>query len=317
MKAFLGIDTSCYTTSAALVDASFAVIADERKLLAVPAGERGLSQANMVYQHTRNLPLLIENLMAGAEGCEIRAVAVTDKPRRRADSYMPAFLAGYGAARTLAAALRIPLYTISHQENHLLAVLRGKGAIGAETFYGLHLSGGTTELLRAQPDKEGLQIERIGGTSDISAGQFVDRVGVALGLPFPAGLHVEAASRRAAGTLPLGRIFCSDGAGSYSGPEAKGERLITAGFDAAEICSWTLRTVWQGLRKMLDCSAAAGMQTLVAAGGVMSNSYLQEALRQYCRHRGIRLILSEPGFSADNASGAAFWAAWKEGGHDE
>ena len=51
MNLFLGIDTSCYTTSLCLVDSSYHVVADERIILSVKSGERGLSQSNMVYQH--------------------------------------------------------------------------------------------------------------------------------------------------------------------------------------------------------------------------------------------------------------------------
>jgi len=181
MDVFLGIDTSCYTTSLCLVDSQYGVVADERQILSVRAGGRGLSQSEMVYQHVRNLPALTENLAPYLAGNTIRAVAVTDKPRRRADSYMPAFLSGLGCARALAAVLGVPLYRISHQENHLLAVLRTAGHIDGTAFRALHLSGGTTELLLARPDADGLDITRTGGTSDISAGQFIDRVGVALG----------------------------------------------------------------------------------------------------------------------------------------
>ena len=173
MDAFLGIDTSCYTTSLCVVDSHFDVVADERIILTVPQGGRGLSQSNMVYQHMRNLPVLFERLAPQLESCVIRAVGVTDKPRRREDSYMPAFLAGLGYGRSLAAVLRVPLYTLSHQENHLLAALRATGSIGQEAFYGLHLSGGTTDLLKAVPDAMGLDIERVGGTSDISAESLV------------------------------------------------------------------------------------------------------------------------------------------------
>ncbi len=189
MDVFLGIDTSCYTTSLCLVDDAYEVVADERIILSVAKGGRGLSQSNMVYQHTRNLPVLFERLACILSRAHIRAIAVTDQPRRRDDSYMPAFLAGLGYARP-GAVLGVPLYRLSHQENHLLAVLRSLGHIG-------------TDLLRhplvrwddgpaaGRPGARGLDITRIGGTSDISAGQFIDRMGVALALPFPAGIHVD------------------------------------------------------------------------------------------------------------------------------
>ena len=134
MDVFLGIDTSCYTTSLCLVDDAYEVVVDERIILSVAKGGRGLSQSNMVYQHTRNLPVLFERLAGILSRAHIRAIAVTDQPRRRDDSYMPAFLAGLGYARALAAVLGVPLYRLSHQENHLLAVLRSLGHIGTDPF---------------------------------------------------------------------------------------------------------------------------------------------------------------------------------------
>ena len=151
MDTYLGIDTSCYTTSLCLVDETYDIAADERIILTVPKGGRGLSQSNMVYQHTRNLPVLFERAAAVLKTRQVRAIAVTDQPRRRDDSYMPAFLAGLRYARALSAVLQVPLYRLSHQENHLLAVLRSLGKIEKEPFYGIHLSGGTTELVRPLP----------------------------------------------------------------------------------------------------------------------------------------------------------------------
>lgn len=83
MDTYLGIDTSCYTTSLCLVDETYDIAADERIILTVPKGGRGLSQSNMVYQHTRNLPVLFERAAAVLKDRKIRAVAVTDQPRRR------------------------------------------------------------------------------------------------------------------------------------------------------------------------------------------------------------------------------------------
>ena len=314
MDVFLGIDTSCYTTSLCLVDSQYDVVADERIILSVAKGGRGLSQSNMVYQHTRNLPVLFERLTGILEKARIRAVAVTDQPRRRDDSYMPAFLAGLGYARALAAVLHVPLYRLSHQENHLLAVLRSLGRVGSEPFYGLHLSGGTTDLLRAVPDEKGLDITRIGGTSDISAGQFIDRMGVALGLPFPAGVHLDKLAQTVVPPVKGAHVFCRGGEVSFSGPESQGQRLVAAGADSpARLCSWTLGTVWRGLESLLAFAADDGMTHLAAAGGVMSNGYLRRQLSDWCRRHKVRLDLAADGFSADNASGAAFWAAVQEG----
>lgn len=310
---WLGIDTSCYTTSLCVVDEQFRIVADERRILQVKEGSRGLSQSNMVYQHTRNLPDLFASLGTAWQDYVVRGIAVTDAPRRREDSYMPAFLAGLGYGRSLAALLHVPLYRISHQENHILAILRSVGAMVTEPVYAIHLSGGTTDLLYAVPDEKGFAITRIGGTSDISAGQFVDRVGVALGLPFPAGKHVDALSQTCTTPVTGDRVFAKDGEISFSGVESKAQRLIAAqAMEPAALCRWTLETVWYGLSRLLDTARAKGMTHLVAAGGVMSNSLLRQRVTAYGEQYNVQIDLGDGRYSADNASGAAFWAALQE-----
>lgn len=194
-SAFLGIDTSCYTTSCALVDEAGQLLGEHRKLLVVKPGRRGLQQSEMVFQHTRALPDLIKEL---PQDYELKGIGVSAFPRREENSYMPAFLVGHGAARNLGHMMKLPVYEFSHQENHILAAFREMGQVLQEPFYSLHVSGGTTELLYCTPQKTGFfRAELISGAIDLHGGQFVDRIGVALGLPFPAGPYLEQLVRAA------------------------------------------------------------------------------------------------------------------------
>ena len=106
----LGIDTSNYTTSAAVLDGE--ALTQQKQLLEVRPGERGLRQSDALFQHTRNLPLLFDKLppMDG-----VTAVGVSTRPRNVEGSYMPCFLAGISAATAAAKAAGCPLYTTSHQ----------------------------------------------------------------------------------------------------------------------------------------------------------------------------------------------------------
>ena len=99
---------------------------------------------------------------------------------------MPVFTVGLGHARVLADVLQIPLYETSHQQGHIAAGMIGN-RMPEGPFVALHLSGGTTELLHC----DGEQLRLIGGCADLHAGQMIDRVGVALGLGFPAGPALE------------------------------------------------------------------------------------------------------------------------------
>ena len=187
MDAVLGLDTSCYTTSAAAVDAQGKVIAFSRLLLPVEAGQRGLRQSEAVFAHVKQLPQVVESLMAELPAeARLCAVCASSKPRDEADSYMPVFQSGCGYGRGIAATLRVPFFETSHQQGHIAA-----GRIGLppldERFLALHLSGGTTELLLCEKGK----LRLVGGSMDLHAGQMVDRVGVRLGLRFPAGPGLE------------------------------------------------------------------------------------------------------------------------------
>lgn len=189
MKVYLGLDTSCYTTSCALVNSEGEIIGEAKKLLEVKAGARGLQQSQMVFQHTRALPELIKQLPSGVQ---LAGIGVSAFPRREKDSYMPAFLVGRGMAHSLGHLQNIPVYEFSHQENHILAALRDLKYVPTEPFYGLHVSGGTTELLYCEPSRETFfTATLVSDALDLHGGQFVDRIGVALDLPFPAGPHME------------------------------------------------------------------------------------------------------------------------------
>ena len=59
---FLGIDTSNYTTSAALADGDGNIIVNLKRLLPVKEGERGLRQSDALFAHTKNLPLIMGEL---------------------------------------------------------------------------------------------------------------------------------------------------------------------------------------------------------------------------------------------------------------
>ena len=64
MNAYIGVDTSCYTTSVACVDET-GIVSDLRKVLSVKQGERGLRQSDGLFQHIRNLETLMPQFQQG------------------------------------------------------------------------------------------------------------------------------------------------------------------------------------------------------------------------------------------------------------
>ena len=308
---FLGIDSSCYTTSLAILDEESRLIVDERSILAVAKQARGLRQSEMVFQHTKNLPILMERLKPVFAAFRITAITVTDQPRAIHDSYMPAFLPGIGLARSLGAVLGVPVYTISHQHNHILAGLWSADIRNIDQLIALQLSGGTTEVIAVR-DIFGVRpvIEIIAETSDISAGQFIDRLGVALGLDFPAGAKLEilAATGQIIEKFPV-RLYANSV--SFSGYDTKFARLAQAGIHSAADIAATAqdvvaRTLIKFARQALD---SGNSKTLLMIGGVAANQYIIDAMRQQIVVADKNILINvNAKFCPDNAVGAAFYA---------
>ncbi|MCQ2561940.1 MAG: hypothetical protein MJ186_07830, partial [Clostridia bacterium] len=182
----LGIDTSNYTTSVAVTDRDGNILADERRLLKVKQGEKGLRQSDALYQHWQNLPDLLEGVLK-AYGKDLAVIAVSTRPRPVEGSYMPVFNAGIAAARILAAQTGAVLLETSHQEGHIEAASRGNAVAPADPIICAHLSGGTLELVYSSET----EYKVVGGTKDISYGQILDRTGVDAGYEFPAGKSID------------------------------------------------------------------------------------------------------------------------------
>lgn len=304
---FIGIDTSCYTTSAACVDEK-GIVLDRRTVLFVKQGERGLRQSEGVFQHVRNLGSLLPELLRELPKGEIAALGVSTQPRSEADSYMPVFLAGHTAAATLAAALDIPLYECSHQQGHIRAALMGNESLMGTSFLAMHVSGGTTEVLRVI---ENGMINLLGGTLDLHAGQFVDRVGVAMGLGFPSGKALEQLAASFTGTpsyqLPAAEkgIDCS-----FSGVESEAQRRLASGAEHNELASAVYDCLARTFSSMLEeAGTRTGCREALIVGGVASSALLRTRMNQRMeKHGRMRLLFGESALSSDNAVGVALLA---------
>ncbi|MDR7865295.1 MAG: O-sialoglycoprotein endopeptidase [Sporomusaceae bacterium] len=307
MKLVLGIDTSCYTTSVALMGVDGSLVADERRPLAVKPGGRGLAQSEMVYQHTRHLPELFAAAAANAGGpLAFAAVAASTQPRSLPESYMPAFLVGAGYARVIAVAQAVPFVSLSHQEGHILAGAWSAGGPAAARFLAVHASGGTTEIALVTREAAGLKVEALGGTSDIAAGQLIDRIGVALGLPFPAGPSLEElalAAQDIPATLPVAVRGLKL---SFAGPETQALRLLAKGDTPAAVAAGVQNCVADSLLGLCEAAiAATGAGAILFVGGVLANTYIRARITATLGASGVSLHFPAARYSGDNAVGAA------------
>lgn len=300
----LGIDTSNYTTSAAVVSKGQQLLFDQRTILAVAEGERGLQQSAAVFQHLQNLPPLLEAALA-AHREEITGVCYSARPRPFEGSYMPVFRTGEGYARAAAAALGVPLWATTHQEGHIMAGLWSAGFQPVGTFLAMHLSGGTTDLLRVEPMKAGFAIETLGSSSDLHAGQFVDRIGVKLGLSFPAGPALEALASGGTGRVGVPSSVTGYQI-SFSGPCSAAERQIETGAAGAEVAWAVFRCIANAAEKVLKKAMdETGLSDVLFVGGVAANRLIRQRLNERLVPASgrVRLFFAEPCYSRDNAVG--------------
>lgn len=312
MPICLGFDTSNYTTSAAVFDGGSGC--NVGRLLEVPQGMLGLRQSDALFQHVKRLPELVHRLREEGElDGEIAAVGASTRPREVDGSYMPCFLAGADQGQVIADVLGVPFFACSHQQGHIAAAAWSSGRIDLldRPHFAWHLSGGTTELLYVEPEGSNVRATCIGGTSDISAGQLIDRTGVLLDQQFPAGKAIDALSGKAEKDMCF-TVKIREGRFSLSGMENKVKDLVGAGEKPENIARFVLNTIASVLVRVTDQVREQYPDIpVLCSGGVASNRLIRERLTQTAD-----AVFAPSRYSTDNALGVAVltYRALKGGG---
>ena len=305
---YLGIDTSNYTTSVAGLTVGLSHFS-LRTPIPVAAGARGIRQSDAVFEHVRALPPLVDRTFLLCDS-KPAAIAVSNKPRDADQSYMPCFIPGVSTAQTIAAALSVPLYTLSHQRGHVLAALYGANRLDllSSEFAAFHVSGGTTELLMIELDKCGDgEIRILCSSADLNAGQLIDRCGIMLGFPFPCGAELERLAENGSPILAPIRFRPSDSI-NLSGLENKFAKHLTEACPA-DAALWLLNSVASALCAMAEFALHIRTSVpLLLAGGVLSNKRIQSQLGAH-----FETIAVSSEYATDNAIGCSLYAALQMG----
>ncbi len=306
---YLGIDTSNYTSSCAVYDGKNDAFDSRKKLLPVKNGQKGLRQSDAVFHHTANLPPLLSDL------CEkysrsIKCVSYSYAPRDALGSYMPCFSVGKGYAKVLASSFGASLYPFSHQAGHIAAAVRATGqtSLLQKEFIAFHVSGGTTDVLLVKPDGEKIfDITEIASSLDLKAGQAVDRVGVMLGLKFPAGPELDRLANKSEKEYNI-KPFMRDGSCSFSGVENKCGYLLDRGEPPENIAKYCIDYIFASIKEMTAYALKKyGNLPIIYAGGVMSNLIIRKKIKD--EFGG---FFAPPEYSSDNAAGTAYLGFLKE-----
>lgn len=309
LNKYLGIDTSNYTSSCAVYDSSTNTMYSRKQLLPVASGQMGLRQSDAVFHHTRNLPPLLASLCQ-EHADDIGVVSASYAPRDSENSYMPCFSVGEGYGEVLASALNSKKYKFSHQAGHVAAALWSSKQLNLieDKFIAFHVSGGTTDVLLVRPDSEKVfNIEMIASSLDLKAGQAVDRVGVMLGIDFPAGPELDKLSKQSSKQFKI-KPFMKDGSCSFSGVQNKCENMIKSGADPCDVAKYCIDYICSAIRLMTQHALSkCGELPIIYAGGVMSNTLINETLTKEFSGK-----FATPEFSSDNAAGTAYLGYIKE-----
>ncbi len=333
----LGIDTSNYKTSVAVVDDEGNIVFNNQTFLDVKLGERGLRQSDAFFQHVKKLPGIFEEVFS-IEGVRknIGCVAVSTRPRPVEGSYMPVFMAGHSFARSLASTLDVPLYKFSHQEGHVEAVKFYSPLKDTSRFISFHFSGGTTEALLIDEDNNTFEI--VGGSKDLAYGQVIDRVGVSMGLEFPCGeamdkialsqlnkLLAKKGNTKRKGKGLFAKIKSKDCFVNLSGIETQAQRALEVLQEIEneyheaspdnDLNSWEdkhdqiVEQLFYELSRSIaqltfEISQKYDIKNFMFAGGVSSSQYMRQYIKDNLP-KDINLVFGASKLSQDNAIGIA------------
>lgn len=310
MPEFIGVDTSNYTTSVAVFSSDERKIYQAKKLLPVKKGELGLRQSDAVFHHTKQLPEMVEELFGRHDFKNIKGISASVRPRNTEGSYMPCFLCGEGFVRSFSAINNIPMYRTSHQVGHVLAALYSGGRLDLvnEKFIAFHVSGGTTDCLLCQPDKENvLNITQVGTSLDLKAGQAVDRVGMTLGLSFPCGIELEKLAVKSQMKFKPKPVIKGCNC-CISGLENQCGKMLMEGGKPEDIARFCLEYISSVIISMTTAAVEkAGKVPLIYAGGVMSDKIIKENILKIFPEA----VFASPEFSCDNGAGTAIFGYLK------
>lgn len=310
MSLVLGVDTSNYTTSLAVVDLERKLAIQSKKLLPVAEGALGLRQSDAVFHHTVQLPQLFEDLKAKCDLSKVVAVGVSESPRSEQGSYMPCFLSGISVATAFASANGLKKHRFSHQQGHIAAALFSADRLDLlnEKFIAFHVSGGTTEAVLVEPDVDTIcKTKLIASSLDLKAGQAVDRVGVAMGLRFPAGKQLDELACQCTDKIKVKPVLKGCDC-SLSGIENKCKKMLADGESKEKTARFCIEYICATLDAMTSALLEKyGNMPVVFSGGVMSNSIISKRLNEK-----YGAIFAKPEFSCDNAVGTAVLTAIME-----
>ena len=302
----LSVESTCDETAVALVEDGRRVLTDQifsqADLHAVYGGVvpeiASRSHVEVIYQ-------LADRALAeaGVSKSDVDAVAVSYAP-----GLIGAVLVGVNFAKSVAAALGVPLIPVHHIRGHMAANYLAYPEL-TPPFVCLAISGGNTLLVDVR-DYTDMRV--LGATRDDAAGECFDKTARVLGLGYPGGKPVDELAKRGrddAFPLPIAHVEGRPYDMSFSGlktavinlvhhAEQTGEEL-----NKADLCASFQKAVSDSLvPRAIAAVRELGYDKLVAAGGVAANSRVRADLERAAKAEGVRLFVPPLRLCGDNGA---------------
>lgn len=308
----LGLETSCDETAAAVIRLAPGALPQILSSVVLSqtadhAPYGGVVPEIAARAHVESVDGIAARALAdaGLKPADLDAIAATAGP-----GLVGGVMVGLSFGKAMALALGRPLIAVNHLEGH--AISARLTADVPYPFLLLLVSGGHCQLI----DVAGIgACRRLGSTIDDAAGEAFDKIGGALGLPYPAGPALEQlavggdASRFPLPRALLGRPGCDF---SFSGLKTAAARMAATLTDetgrrdlAASVQGAIARQLAERTERALkvyDADHGGKDRRFVVAGGVAANGAVRAALQGVAEKAGFSFAAPPLAYCTDNAA---------------
>lgn len=316
-KTLLAIESSCDDTGASVfIDAKIASNVVSSQLDHKNFG--GVVPELASRKHLEAIGWVVREALerAGVDKQDLNAIAFTRGP-----GLMGSLLVGVSFAKSLAQSLNIPIIEVNHMDAHILAHFI-EDPVPHFPFLCLTVSGGHTQIVKVNSP---MDMEILGNTLDDAAGEAFDKAGKIMGLPYPAGPHIDRLAQQGHPIFSFSHPSVADFHFSFSGlktaflyflqREMKSDpRFIED--HKADIAASLQKTIIDILMKeLIRASEYSGITEIAIAGGVSANSGLRQRLTEVSAELGWRSFIPRLEYCVDNAGmiGQAAWFKLEQG----
>jgi N6-L-threonylcarbamoyladenine synthase len=286
----LGIEGTAHTIGVGLVDQDCVVLANLTKM--IDGSKGGIHPREAANHHAENVVPLIHRAMeeAGISYRDIGLVAFSQGP-----GLGPCLRTAATAARALSLSIGVDLIGVNHCVAHLEI---GRKVTGCEDPTLLYASGGNTQVIAYS----GGRYRVFGETMDVGIGNMIDKFGRSVGMPFPAGPHLERRAKEGEKLLEL--PYSVKGMDvAFSGILTAALQLHRNGERLEDLCHSIQETCFAMLVEVTERAMAhVEKDQVLLGGGVVQNKRLQEMVRIMSEERGAKMYVPPGSLCVDNGA---------------